>query len=241
MVRERLFGILVAISMIAVPGLTRAGVLSSFTAVYQVERDSMPLGRARFTLSPQGEDCYLYNGVAKPEGLAALLASETVEQSHFCIVGGKIRPVSYKTQESGSKGDNYTLNFDWINRLVRTNDASPRKLIADGVDPLSLQIALRKFLDDAGGALPTQPIKLVVVEDDREKDYSFRVTGRESLKTPLGLLDTIRLDRIDDSKKQFRMWLSPALDYLPVRVERQRGQGAIMRLEIQTLPDSPVD
>jgi hypothetical protein len=241
MVKERLASGLLALGLTLLPITGGAEVLSNFTAIYQVERDATLLGRARFTLSPQGQDCYLYHGTARPEGLAALLAGETVEQSHFCIVGGKIRPVSYKTVEDGGKGDNYTLSFDWVNRLVRSNEGSPRKLVADGVDPLSLQIALRKRLSDAGGTLPAQPINLVVVEDDKEKEYSFRVLGRESLETPLGRLDAIRLDRTDDSKKQLRLWLAPSLDYLPVRVERQRGKGAVMRLKIETLPDSPVD
>ncbi|MGH8452998.1 MAG: hypothetical protein ACRESW_00455, partial [Nevskiales bacterium] len=95
MARERLPGWMLALALAAMPSLGWSGVLSNFTAIYQVERDSTPLGSARFTLSPQGENCYLYHGVAKPEGLAALLTGETVEQSHFCIIGGKIRPVSY--------------------------------------------------------------------------------------------------------------------------------------------------
>jgi hypothetical protein len=241
MVKERLLSRVLAGLLLATPALAWAGVFSSFTAIYQVERDSTPLGHARFTLSSQGENCYLYHGSASPEGLAALLAGETVEQSHFCIVGGKIRPVSYRTQEDGGKGDNYTLSFDWINRLVRTDDAAPRKLAAEGVDPLSLQIALRKMLSETGGTLPTQPINLVVVEDDREKDYSFRVVGHETLATPLGRFDTVRIDRSDASKRQLRLWLAPTLDYLPIQVEQQRRKGAITRLKIETLPDSPVD
>lgn len=231
--------LLLALSIL--PATGQAGVLSNFTATYQVQRDSMALGSARFTLSPQGESCYLYHGVARPEGIAALVAGETVEQSHFCLHGGKIRPLSYKTQEDGGKGDSYTLSFDWINRSVRTDNSAARKLSADGVDPLSLQIALRKLLSDAGGSLPTTPIEMVVVEDDKEKTYNFRVIGRESLQTPIGTLEAVRVDRVDDSKRQLRLWLAPSLDYLPIKVEQQRRKGAITRLSIDALPDSPAD
>lgn len=217
------------------------GVLSNFTATYQVERDGAYLGRARFTLSAQGGNCYLYQGTASPEGLAALLAGKTVEQSHFCLVGGKIRPMTYRTQEDGAKDDNYALSFDWAQRQLRTDKGTSRRLVDEGVDPLSLQIALRKVMSDAGGKLPEAPINLVVVEDDKEKDYRFEVIGRETLKTPLGRLDTVRLDRTDDDKRQMRMWLAPELDYLPVRVEKQKRQGAVMRMKIETLPDSPAD
>lgn len=217
-----------------------ADSLSPYTAIYQVDRDGTPLGRARFTLSPQGENCYLYRGVATPEGLAALLATETVEESHFCMQGGKIRPLSYRNQE-GKAEDSYALSFDWPNRLVRLDGGSARKVSADGIDPLSLQLALRKVLSDAGGTLPGETTSLRVVEDDEEKLYSFRVAGREILTTPLGKLETIRLDRSDDSRKQLRLWLAPTLAYLPVQVERRRGKGAVTRLKIETLPDSPVD
>jgi len=217
-----------------------ADSLSPYTAIYQVDRDGTALGRARFTLSSQGENCYLYRGVATPEGLAALLATETVEESHFCMQGGKIRPLSYRNQE-GKTEDSYTLSFDWPNRLVRMDNGSARKVSADGIDPLSLQLALRKVLSDAGGQLPGEMTSLRVVEDDEEKIYSFRVSGRETLTTPLGKLETIRLDRSDDSRKHLRLWLAPTLAYLPVQVERQRGKGAVTRLKIETLPDSPVD
>jgi hypothetical protein len=241
MLKRRLAGQALAGLLLALPGLGWGGVLSNFTAIYQVERDSTFLGRARFTLSAQGENCYLYQGAAKPEGLAALLAGKTVEQSHFCIIGGKIRPVSYRTEEDGAKSDSYTLSFDWANHLVRTDGGEPRRLNSGSVDPLSLQIALRKLLSDTGDEPPQQPISLVVVEDDRVKDYRFKVVGREVLATPLGKLDTIRIDRSDDSKRQLRLWLAPALDYLPVRVEQQRRGRAVTRMKIETLPDSPVD
>lgn len=241
MPRQRLAAWILTPFILAAPGLAPADVLAPFTAIYQVELDNTPLGRARFTLAPQGENCYLYSGVAKPEGLAALLVGETSEQSHFCVTGGKIRPVSYQTREDGDKGDNYALKFDWVNRWVRTDEGEPRKLSAEGVDPLSLQIALRKLLSDAGGNPPAQAFSLVVVEDDKEKTYRFAIGGREALKTPIGELDTMRVDRIDDSKRQLRLWLAPSLQYLPVRVEQQRGKGAVTRLKIETLPDSPAD
>ncbi len=241
MIRQPLFRCGLVAFMVLLPNLAWSAVLSNFTAIYQVERESTPLGHARFTLSPQGENCYLYQGIAKPEGLAALLVGETVEQSHFCIAGGKLRPVTYRTSEDGGKGDNYTLTFDWVNRLVRTNQEATRKLPVEGVDPLSLQIAVRKLLSDAGNKLPTGPMDLVVIEDDKDKNYTFRIIGRESLQTPIGNYEVVRVDRVDDPKRQLRMWLAPTLDYLPIRVEQQRRKGAIMRLKIETLPDSPAD
>lgn len=236
MLRHGLLGLL----MLIAGSVHGADSLAPFTAIYQVDRDGTRLGHARFTLSPQGENCYLYHGVATPEGLAAFLAGKTVEESHFCMQGGKIRPLSYRSEESGGK-DNYTLKFDWVNRLVRTDGGAPRKLSAEGVDPLSLQIALRKVLSDANGATSSDPIRLLVVEDDEEKAYSFRTLGREAIETPIGKFDAIRLDRSDDSKRKLRLWLAPELAYLPVQVERQKGGGAVTRLRIETLPDSPVD
>lgn len=236
MLKRSLLGLLMLTAGVA----HGADSLAPFTAIYQVDRDGTPLGHARFTLSHQGENCYLYHGVATPEGLAALLVGRTVEESHFCIQGGRIRPLSYRSEESGGK-DNYALKFDWVNRLVRTDGGAPRKLNAEGVDPLSLQIALRKILSDGGGRLPAGPITLLVIEDDNEKTYSFRQNGRETLNTPVGKFDAIRLDRSDDSKRKLRMWLAPELAYLPVQVERQKGSGAVTRLRIETLPDSPAD
>lgn len=223
------------------PFAAGAAVLSPFSAVYEVTRDGMSLGHARFTLTTEGSNCYFYRGVANPEGLAALLVGKSTEESHFCLQGGRLRTQSYSTsREGGDKKDNYKLNFDWLKGVVSTNNSEPRTLPDDAVDSIAMHIAIRKILQDAGGSLPSQPIELSVVDDDGVKDYSFAVSGHEQLKTAVGKVDTVLVERIN-TKRKIRFWLAPSLDYLPVKFEQQRRDDPAIRMNIESLPDSPAN
>src|SRR5690349_10081858 len=102
------------------PFAAGAGVFSPFSATYEVTRGDMSLGTARYTMTTERNNCYLYQGVANPEGLAALLTGKTTEESHFCLQDGKLRSQSYRTsRDGGGKKDNYTLSFDWAKGEVR--------------------------------------------------------------------------------------------------------------------------
>jgi hypothetical protein len=209
--------------------------------VYEVSRDGMSLGHANFTLATEGSNCYFYKGVANPEGLAALLAGRSTEESHFCIQGGKLRSQAYSTsREGGADKDNYKLNFDWTKGLVSTNSGEPRKLPEDAVDSIAMHIALRKILQDAGSNLPTKPIELNVVDDNGVKAYSFAVSGREQLKTAVGKMDTVLVERIN-TKRKIRFWLAPSLAYLPVKFEQQKNDNPAIRMNIESLPASPAN
>src|SRR5262245_12561553 len=79
---------LAGIAMLVASGTgLAAGVLSPFTAVYQVNREDMPIGHGQFTLRPAGDNCYSYQQSLNPEGIASLLAGRVNADSRFCVVG----------------------------------------------------------------------------------------------------------------------------------------------------------
>ncbi|HDY84394.1 MAG TPA: DUF3108 domain-containing protein, partial [Methylophaga sp.] len=53
------------------------------------------------------------------------------------------------------------------------------------------------------------------------KNYQIRVIGKETITTPLGEIDTIKLTRHrnKDEDRETTLWCSPALDYMPVKLE----------------------
>lgn len=221
-----------------------ADVLSPYRAVYEVTHGKMMLGDTTFSLTPDkatGTACHVLSGVAKPMGLAALFSGPMTEESHFCLEDGQLRSKRYRIQrEGGGKNENYSLSFDWGNRMVTTEGQEPRELPAGGIDRSVMEIALRRELARAkGGPLPAEPFVFLRVEDDEIKPFTLQVTGRETLKTPLGRFDTVRVERINDPKRKFRLWLAPSLDYLPVRIENQKGNKPVMRMNLRELPVSP--
>ena len=228
-----------ALALGALPA--QAGVLSPYKAVYELSRGKMMLGDTTFTLARDGNTCYRLHGVAEPMGLAALLAGKTEEESRFCEVDGRLRAQSYKrTQQNGDKDDSYSLRFDWGNRMVTTNGGASRELPPDGLDRGLMEISLRRLLKQAGGEAPREPFVFLLVEDDEITPYSLQVTGREPVSTPVGRFDTLKVERLNPGKREMRLWLAPELDYLPVKVERQKKGDPAVRMILRELPQSPV-
>lgn len=223
----------------------QADVLSPYKAVYEVNRGSVMLGDTTFTMQRQQNDCFQITGVAEPKGLAALFAGRMTERSNFCLENGQIRSQDYSvTREGGDDDDNYTLRFDWGNQLVTTNTDAPRELPTEGVDRTVMELALRqqlaRHLDAKAEVLPSTPFIFLMVEDDEIKPYRFQVTGKETLTTPIGTFEAIKVERINSKRRQFRLWMAPELDYLPIRLERQKKDKPIISMQIRALPLSPV-
>ncbi|MGH8529803.1 MAG: DUF3108 domain-containing protein [Nevskiales bacterium] len=217
-----------------------ADVLSPYKAVYELSRGKMMLGDTTFTLSLDGDACYRLRGVAEPMGLAALLAGKTTEESRFCESNGRLRSQSYRReQENGDKDDSYSLRFDWGNRMVTTNGGDPRELPADGLDRGLMEVMLRQLLMQTNGKLPKAPYVFLLVEDDEVTPYSLQVTGREDVSTPVGRFDTVRVERVNPGKREMRLWLAPELDYLPVKLERQKKGDPAISMILRELPLSP--
>lgn len=222
----------------------RADVLAPYQAVYEVAHGKMMLGDTTFTLAPEpdaGKDCHVLKGLAQPMGLAALLTAPMHEESHFCIENGQLRSMSYHVErKGGGKNDNYSLSFDWGNRMVTTEGEEPRELPAGGLDRSVMEIALRRELQRSGDRLPTEPFVFLRVEDDEIKPFSLQVTGRETVTTPVGQFETIRVERVNDPRRKFRIWLAPELAYLAVKIESQKDEKAVMRMILRDLPLNPV-
>lgn len=231
--------LLAGVALLSSYGGAHAGVLSPYKAVYELSRGKMMLGDMIFTLQADGENCYRLHGVAEPMGLAALLAGKTTEESRFCEVDGRLQAQSYKReQQNGDKDDSYSLRFDWGNRMVTTNGGDARELPPDGLDRGLMEVSLRRLLANTGGK-SKEPFVFLLVEDDEVTPYSLQVTGRENVSTPVGRFNTVKVERVNPGKRQMRLWLAPELDYLPVKLERQKENDPAVRMILRELPQSP--
>ena len=84
-------------------------------------------------------------------------------------------------------------------------------------DPLSYQLALRCDLK-----LGKTQFEYKVVRKTKIKHYRFKVTGEETIKTPLGILPTVIVKRISDGDdKQTVLWFSKKHDFTLVKLEQK--------------------
>jgi hypothetical protein len=199
-------------------------VLATYTATYQVEYKGRDAGLAEFSLSHDATlDVYTFRSYLKVKGLLRLIAPKpAIEQSTFVVRAGRIQPREFRYEDGTRKGgNNFQGRFDWdAQKVVLEGEQRVELDVAPGtLDRASLQAALMHDMAAQGTLGP-----YVLADEDSLKTYALTLVGEERLATPLGELDVLRYrqQRVGSSSST-SLWVAPSLKYLPVRMERQRG------------------
>lgn len=216
-----------------------AAVTDAFTADFEVHRGSIALGTTTFSLEPgERAGCYVYSGRADPNALVRMFIGRVTDESRFCIEDGTIRPQHFRHHIDGDAEDSYTLDFDWsAHEVTYENDAGQRKTMALGeraLDPLSIQIAARRWLARADDPAALGEARFAMIDEDERKTYTLRVSDGGTIETEAGIYDTLRVERVDSSR-HLRFWLAKNADWIPVRVEHQKGDGGVFRMSATRL------
>lgn len=228
--------VLCALLMSAAGGASAADDtgLADMVANYQLSRGSLTLGEAQFRLSPHGEPgCYRYEYEAKPTGLARIFIGELHERSDFCVVDGELLSQRFEFTRADKPKDNFTLDFDWDKRVVKSSKGEMRDLTKGMIDRLLMQLAVQRWVVQQEGKPGPAEYSLTKVEDDRIKTYRFRIVDKETLEVPAGKFDTLRIERVDDPKKSTRFWVVPSREYMLVRVEQTKSGSEQVKMELK--------
>jgi hypothetical protein len=114
------------------------------------------------------------------------------------------------------------VNFQWDGRRVTFSATSAEFPLNDGVqDQLSFmaQLALlaQAFPDRFQ---PGMPVAMEVASTRSVRVYDFRVLGWESIGTPAGTMETLKIERVLPAgarDARIALWLAPSLRWLPAR------------------------
>ena len=198
-----------------------AGPPAPFTAHYTVHANGLKIGEMDRTLSRDDGGRYTLETRMYTTGLVALFRDEhLLERSVWLPNNGEVRPLAYLYQQNGSRDRVERVDFDW-QRGVATARYKGRQFrlpLKPGVyDKLAYQVALREDL-----AAGRTQFDYRVVDKDEIDDYRFRVVGEESLKTPLGTLATVKVERVGHGdKRKTVFWCAPNLGYALVQIVQQ--------------------
>ena len=213
--------------------------MAPFQARYDLYGSGLPVGEALMTLDAAGSNGYAMRFEVRPNPVVALLASHRIqEQASGEIRDGQVRPLHYQRQtETGRETQQVQLRFDWPAAQVeaRSNAEQATLPLSPGVtDPLSLNLAV--MWDLQRGQLPEQ---YALVDGIEPRIYRIRNEGEETLKTVLGPLRTVRVSQTrPDGNRTTIFWFATELQYLPVRIARQKKGREDLRLEIRSLERS---
>ncbi len=217
----------------------KASDLAPFQVIYEVGNNLMSAGSARLILANEGDEWH-YSLKTSPRGMFKLAGKGRLsETSTFTVVeqNGLIsmQPQTYEYRQDNERRRAVDAQFDWdektITHLYRGNEVTDT--FTDPVlDRLTVTLlimnALRNDFDKA--TLPifdTGKIKLVEFIND----------GEETLKTPIGDIETIRVinRNATGGSRETATWFAPSLGYVPIKIEHRKRDELVVRLSLVKL------
>lgn len=195
--------------------------IPDFSANYLVKLNGIQAGELKRTLETQDNGLRKFNSVSQAKGVFSFFKPDVIEEtSVWKLVDGRVAPQRYRYQRTGGKKDKFLqMQFNWLDNKVSIDDREhPWQLdIETGVlDKLVYQISLMR---DLGQGI--EQVDYRIADGGHLKTYEIKVLGKETITTPMGQIETIRLTRHREkpSDRETTLWCAPALNYLPVKLE----------------------
>jgi len=204
--------------------LSAAGLPERLNLVYSLSRGTLEIARIEETYQRSGTH-YRLLSEARPVGVAALLARGQGwrRESRGTVSEAGLRPDLFTDQ----RGNNPALRavFDWQANQVRFERpggnavpdqpaSEPESISGHATDRLSFPYALAQR-----AALPPGEWDVAMTDGRRLSRYRFAVAGRETVQTPAGTFDALRVSRVhekDDNATD--VWLAVERGMIPVRI-----------------------
>ncbi len=207
--------------------------LQPFSASYTLERSGFEAKRRIRLDRGDAPDSYLFTSKSEARGAAAAIKPEAVrELSRFVLKNGRVLPLEYRLEDGNDGGErNVSLKYHWQEGIIRVEsrgESAELELHADLLTPLAIDAAFMHDLDAGGVELSYR-----VVEGTRVRQWTFQREGAETLRTHAGHFETYRYRLDRQSNREIRMWVAPALRFLPVRVEQSKGGELKMAIAIR--------
>lgn len=160
----------------------------------------------------------------------------TEEKSTFSLTDNRISPASYTYKRSvfGSSLARETLFYPEQKKASFREGNSPAENIPlDGetYDPLNFYIPLQMHLAEHPDTTNLAPLK--ILDKVRVRQFAFRLVGTEWLQTPLGFMQTLKIERTrSDNDKQTFIWLAKEWDYVVVKIMHQQPGEPVYQMNI---------
>lgn len=217
----------------AAPAAPAKPVLGAFDHRYDTSWGGFGVGQMQVKLNPEGEPgCYRYDATSHPNALVASLYGSPNQTSLFCIKDGRILSQHFSSVLPGDDKQSYTLDFDWTARTVKDEAGKSRDIPDDAIDSFALQQAVRLWVMSHAGDASPPLAEFTMVDQKNLTHYKFKLAGKETVQTPAGPFDTVRLERIDNPDKIGRFWLAQRLDWMPVVIETRNGGKPMVRMAL---------
>ena len=226
-----------SISLMAEPDAVAATafVPTLFRAVYKADYKGLPIKATGIReLQQIGPNNYLLSSTA-----TSFFASVTEQTAFSLTPDNRVLPTLYEYHRKGvGKNRDAILRFDWqANRVLNDVQDQPWSMAipTGALDKLSYQLQMRhELLAAYQQGLPWPELTYEVADGGQLKSYSFEILGEETVKTPVGTFNALKITRTrQDSDRTTIFWLAPAYDFLLVRFLQREDEGGGFELFLQ--------
>ena len=207
-----------------------------FTAEYNVYNRGVKVAEMRRGMQATSDGNFVFRSDTHTTGLFSLLRKDRIaEESTWHVADGSIRSLAYTyTRSGGSKNRNVAVRFDWDARRITNTingDSWLMPAVPQVVDKLLYQFALMTDLRSGG-----KDLNYTVADGGKIKIYEIEPLGEESVKTPLGRLQSMKFrhQKLGDDRIT-TLWCAPRFQYLPVQVEYQEKDGSKVLVVLQSV------
>lgn len=225
------------ILLIIFPQWLLAQEIPDFSAKYTVSLKGLHAGDQQSSLSTNPDGTRVFKSSSQAVGIFSFFKPELVEEtSIWQLHSNFVRPNYYLYQRTGGKKDKYMqLTFDWqANQLHIDDKKHPWSLPLEPntLDKLAYQLALMSDLADNKTTFNYR-----IADGGKLKNYTIKIVDTETISTPLGKIEAVKLirQRKAGKKRQTTLWCAPALNYLPVQLEHIEKDGSKFTAVIQQL------
>ncbi len=205
-----------------------------YQASYTLSWRGLPVGTSHHSVHKIGNSQFIAKVIAKP--FLAFLPFKSSEESHFRVSSLQIQSdyYEYDTQEK-SKHLQGKIYFDWgkktIHHVFANHLNQSQSLPENALDKMTLYFQLRQDLRQQKNVF-----HYTVIEPKRTKTVHLVLKGLETIQTPIGTFETVKLEYLSDDHQKFtRIWLAKELDYIIVKLQQSKKGKVTAESTLKTL------
>ena len=219
------------------PAAAHAAPPAPFSAEYEVFQNDKKLGRGTITLRAlPGGQWEMVTRSEATQGLASAAGVTRSERTVLSWAGGKPEVVEYRMQQKAAWSQrSLLLQVDAAARSARSTykDKTTSLPYRPGMlDRHGLTAAI--MADLAAGARTGTPLLYDVASRNDVEQQRYSVAAAVRLKTSVGVLRAVRVERIrdDDSGRVTKFWFARERGWLPLRIKQYEADGETLDMRI---------
>lgn len=200
--------------------------LTAFTAIYKLHSLGITQATATNRLSINNNH-YHFESHIQPVGWIGIINNaDRYEVSEGLLINNQLSPKKYSYQHSERLKENRQVEVSFDNRQKKItnfhkhiNNKWKMNSVNQVQDRLSSQLSLMLALQQSGIPSMKQHFVFSIADGGRLKQYSFNIIAEEKLETPLGSLNTIKLEHQRSTQEGLMIiWCAEEFAYLPVKI-----------------------